>query len=203
MYQTVNIDGIGEIKGSFRNEGDIPFELQKAISHVDKISMDTAFVISNHDDEGRFLFKMTEGKLGDYLLSTSYLLHVEGVSIGNFDSRGEMDNHLRVLINEWNYSLKTNISIIDENKHGIMVNQFVGEIWHYLNDWDEDMMATPKKAPKYKEEPNKEEKNHKVTIELEITATSKEEAIQYAVNDINELHKNGVLDANVILTKEN
>lgn len=40
-------------------------------------------------------------------------------------------------------------------------------------------------------------KDYRVTIELEVTADSQEEAIENAVMDIKELHQNGTLEPNV------
>lgn len=46
------------------------------------------------------------------------------------------------------------------------------------------------------------EETYRVTIELEVTATSKEQALKYAVDDINELYQNESLDAKIQIVNE-
>jgi len=79
-----------------------------------------------------------KGTLGKFITPARFTLKVEGENKIIFDSRDEMDNYIRELVNEYGYSIKTSLSIIDEGETGNYINQFLGEFHHYLNDWDEE-----------------------------------------------------------------
>lgn len=79
-----------------------------------------------------------KGTLGKFITSARFTLKVEGENEVIFYKRDEMDNYIRELVNEYGYSIKTSLSIIDEGETGNYINQFLGEFHHYLNDWDEE-----------------------------------------------------------------
>lgn len=79
-----------------------------------------------------------QGTLGKFITPARFTLNVEGETEVIFDDRNEMDNYIRELVNEYGYSIKTSLSIIDQGETGNYINQFLGEFYHYLDDWDEE-----------------------------------------------------------------
>ncbi|QST02213.1 hypothetical protein IMZ31_22430 (plasmid) [Pontibacillus sp. ALD_SL1] len=93
-------------------------------------------LLLNEEGEHETFFK---GTLLELLTPATLTLRVGPHDYGVFTEREQLDNTLRNLVNEQGASIKTNISIIDEGK-GYFINQFLGEIWHYLDDWNDEMM---------------------------------------------------------------
>ena len=136
MNYTVGIEGIGKVDENFEKAALIAMKLKSILSKYEHIDKEAKLTVTQYTSDG---FTVIEDcKLGEYITASSFYLHVNGEGIGHFDNRESLDNFLRKLVNKENYSIKTGISIIDENKQGLILDQFVGEIHHYLDDWDQD-----------------------------------------------------------------
>lgn len=72
-----------------------------------------------------------DGPLEDFIETHVYTLHLEGADHGKFKDPNVLNAYLQNAM-DLGCSHKSSISVIDENKQGDFIDQFVGELHHYL-----------------------------------------------------------------------
>jgi hypothetical protein len=83
-------------------------------------------------------------------MEKTYLLIIQGIQRTEeipFDTPEELEDHLRHLVNVNGFSIKTDISVLNLDANDNLLDQFIGEIWHYVEDWNHLMMPNTALKP--------------------------------------------------------